>query len=279
MPLTFLCHQAVVLPLKIGAPRATSGTALVLGSMAPDVEYVLRGYPATVVSHTWVGQLTFCLPVTLALFWLVTTLIAEPAAANAPDIGELHLEDYALVRHQPSGAMHWAIVALSALAGSVSHLLLDGMDVAVGGIPYHALTASGVWIAVNVVFWVALAAITLALMRHIGRHRLMRRWTADRMVAGSGTADAAPRTGLPELAIRSTGPRNAGAFWGVVGLGIAMGAVLGAVFRRPGFHLHEHGTWVHIWLTSVAGGFIGLVLASAGWHVARARLIHPRGSE
>lgn len=279
MPLTFLCHQAVVLPLKIGVPRATSGTALVLGSMAPDVEYVLRGYPATAVSHTWAGQLTFCLPVTLALFWVVTTLIAEPAAANAPEIGELHLEDYALVRHQPSGASHWAIVALSALVGSVSHLLLDGIDVAVGGIPYHALTASLGWIAVNVVLWVALAAITLAFMRHIGRHRLMRRWTAERMDAGSLPADAASPSELPALDIRPRGPRNAGTFWGVVGLGLATGAVLGAVFRRPGFHLHEHGTWVHIWLTSVAGGFIGLVLASAGWHVARARLIHPRGSQ
>ena len=279
MPLTFLCHQAVVLPLKIGVPRATSGTALVLGSMAPDVEYVLRGYPATVVSHTWLGQLTFCLPVTLALFWVVTTLIAEPAAANAPAIGELHLEDYALVRHQPSGASHWAIVALSALAGSVSHLLLDGIDVAVGGIPYHALTASRGWIAVNVVFWVALAAITLALMRHIGRHRLMRVWAAERMDTASGRAEAVFRNGRPELAVRSSGPRSAGAFWGVVGLGIATGAALGVVFRRPGFHLHEHGTWVHIWLTSVAGGFIGLVLASAGWQVARARLIHPRGSQ
>ena len=39
MPLTFLSHQAVVLPLKLRAPRSVSGTAPVLGSVAPDVEY------------------------------------------------------------------------------------------------------------------------------------------------------------------------------------------------------------------------------------------------
>ena len=52
----------------MAAPRATSGTALVIGSMAPDVEYFLNGYPTSTVSHTWLGQLTFCLPVTLVLF-------------------------------------------------------------------------------------------------------------------------------------------------------------------------------------------------------------------
>src|SRR5690349_25113242 len=103
MPLTFLSHQAVVLPLKIAAPRAVSGTALVLGSMAPDVEYFLRGYPTATVSHTWLGQLTFCLPVTLLLFWIVTRVIAEPAAAHAPELGDLRLQDYALIARQPGG--------------------------------------------------------------------------------------------------------------------------------------------------------------------------------
>ena len=59
MPLTYLSHQSVVLPLKIAAPRAVSGTALVLGSMAPDVEYYLKGYATGGVSHTWPAQLTF----------------------------------------------------------------------------------------------------------------------------------------------------------------------------------------------------------------------------
>ena len=180
MPLTFLSHQAVVLPLKIGVPRATSGTALVLGSMAPDVEYFLRGYPTSTIGHSWPGQLIFCLPVTLALYWVVTRVIAEPAAAHAPEGGDLHLPDYALIRQQPVSARHWLIVAVSGLLGSASHVLLDRFSDRWGDMPYSALAASRTWIAVNVMLWIALAAITLLLMRYIGRHGLLRRWVAER---------------------------------------------------------------------------------------------------
>ena len=267
MPLTFLSHQAAVLPLKIAAPRATSGTALVIGSMAPDVEYLLRGYPTSVISHTWTGQLTFCLPVSIVLFLIVTRLVAEPAAANAPDWGQLRLEDYALLRQQPSSVLHWGIVALSALAGSASHVLLDAADVIIGGAPYHALNASLAWVLANVGFWGVLAAITIGIMRYIGRHRLLRRGAAQRTTAGTQAAR-----------IRPAGPRCAGAFWGWVALCSAVGAAYGVRYRLPGFDLHQMATWIHIWLCTVSASFTGLVLASAMWHIARHRRVHPIGN-
>ena len=263
MPLTFLSHQAVVLPLKVAAPRAMSGTALVIGSMAPDVEYFLRGYPTSLISHTWMGQLTFCLPVTLALFFVATRLIAEPASANAPRWGQLRLEEYALLRQQPSSARHWGIVSASALTGSSSHVLLDETDVLVGGAPYHALDASPGWILANLGFWVVLAAITIWIMTYIGRHGLLRRWAAARSPLG---ADA----GRPH----ARGPRRAAAFWGWVGLCAAAGAAYGVQYRLPGFHLNETATWVHVWLCTVSASFGGLVVASVVWHIARARRVH-----
>ena len=278
MPLTFLSHQAVVLPLKIGAPRATSGTALVLGSMAPDVEYLLRGYPTSTIGHTWVGQLTFCLPVTIALFWVVTRLIAEPAAANAPEGGDLHLPDYALLRQQPVSGRHWLIVAVSALVGSASHVVLDRITDGWAGMPYHALAAGRTWIAVNVGLWILLAAITLLFMRHIGRRGLLRSWVAER------SGDASPLDHIRMMSRRAAQPtgnaagssRSRVAFWGWVLFCMVMGAILGAYHRHPGFHLNEHGTWVHIWLCAVSGAFIGLVLASAAWHGARWRSVQLR---
>ena len=268
MPLTFLSHQAVVLPLKIAAPRATSGTALVIGSMAPDVEYFLRGYPTSTVSHTWMGQLTFCLPVSLVLFWVMTRLIAEPAAANAPDWGQLHLEDYALLRRQPTSVLHWGIVVASALIGSASHVLLDEVDVVIGGTPYHALGASLSWILANVAFWSVLAAITIAVMRYIGRHRLLRRWAAARPGVRSSPIDANAR-----------GPRSVAVFWGWLGLCAAAGAAYGIGYRLPGFHLDEPATWIHIWLCTVSAAFTGLVLASTVWHIARSRRVHLIGNQ
>src|SRR4051812_19906912 len=43
VPLTILAHQAAVLPLKLARPRWFDGTALVIGSMAPDLVFVLHG--------------------------------------------------------------------------------------------------------------------------------------------------------------------------------------------------------------------------------------------
>jgi hypothetical protein len=281
MPLTFLSHQAVVLPLKIKAPRVTNGTALVLGSMAPDVEYFLRGYPTGLIGHTWPGQVIFCLPVTLALFWVVTRIIAEPAAAHLPQGGDFHLPDYGLIRFQPTGWAAWAIIALSALIGSASHVVLDRATDGWDGVAYHALAASRAWIAVNVGLWVVLAGITLALMRYIGRNDLLRRWAAER--SGSQSDARTGRTAgdrtLPRASDADGTSGSAVAFWGWVALCAIAGAALGAYYRRPGFFLYEGAVWVHIWLCSVSGAFIGLVAASAAWRATRPRPVQLRGSQ
>ena len=41
MPFTFLAHQAPVLPIKARRPDRWDGLALVVGSMAPDLAYVV----------------------------------------------------------------------------------------------------------------------------------------------------------------------------------------------------------------------------------------------
>jgi len=278
MPMTFLSHQAVVLPLKIRAPGVTSGTALMLGSIAPDVEYFIRGYPTSGVGHTWPGQITFCLPVTLALFWVVTRVIAEPVAAHLPPGGELRLREYALIRRQPGTLRHWMIVAVSALAGSSSHVVLDMLTDGWGDVPYHDLSATPAWIAVNIGLWIVLAGVTLLLMRYIGRHGLLRRWAAQRSGEGvtGGIGGHAP-IDRPRIEYGESG--NVGVFWGWVLLCTVGGAIYGARTRLPGFHMNEHATWVHIWLVSVASAFVGLVLASLAWYGTRSRQVQLRGGQ
>ncbi len=292
MPLTFLSHQAVVLPLKLRAPHLTSGTALVLGSMSPDVEYFLRGYPTGTVSHTWPGLVTFCLPVTLVLFWIVTRIVAEPAAAHLPTGGDFHLPDYGAIRNQPSSLRHWAIVAVSALIGAASHVVLDKLS---GGwssryathfeswIPFDALPSDEAWVAAKLTSWIVLAIATLLMMRHIGRRGLLARWVAQRNAGRGGDVEVASRDrrAVPagDGAAHAHQAGSSLAFWGPVALAGIAGGALGALYRRSGFFMYQPATWVHIWLCAVSGAFIGLVLASAAWHAARWRSAQLRGSQ
>ena len=286
MPLTFLSHQAVVLPLKIAVPRWTSGTALVLGSMAPDVEYFVRTYPSGTVSHTWPGQVTFCLPVAVALYWIVTRIVAVPLAAHLPDAGALRLSEYARLEDQPAGGVYWLIVGLSSLVGSASHVVLDTLS---GGwsmyaatqygafFPFSAMRADWHWVAFKLTTWVVLALLTLAMMRYIGQRALLRRWAAERRPAAwNGPSLGDDRAGR---AAKPLGSRTSpDAFWAIVSVSAVVGGVLAAIFRRTGFYLHQPATWVHIGLAAISAGFIGLIIASLWWRRRIHRLSRLRGT-
>lgn len=68
MPLTF-AHPAAVLPFSRKS-KYIHFPALVLGSMAPDFEYFLRGQPIGAIGHTFSGFLTYNLPLVI-FFYLV----------------------------------------------------------------------------------------------------------------------------------------------------------------------------------------------------------------
>ena len=126
MPFTLLAHQAPVLPLKRWWPRLLSTAGLVVGSMAPDLEYFLRGTPVPIVGHSIVGQFTFCLPLTLAVVLLFERFMAAPLGEHLPDLGPIALRDVGLLAANRPTPRHLAIVAASALIGSLSHIFLDG---------------------------------------------------------------------------------------------------------------------------------------------------------
>jgi Domain of unknown function (DUF4184) len=62
MPFT-LAHPAAVLPLKRFCPRHLSFSALVVGSMVPDVGYLFSRFKVDEFAHTFVGSFGFSLPV------------------------------------------------------------------------------------------------------------------------------------------------------------------------------------------------------------------------
>jgi hypothetical protein len=110
VPFTFASHQGPVLPLKIAAPGLFDGTALAIGSMAPDLVFALHGSPWYVEAHALGAQFWFCLPLTIALTWLVKARVAGVLAPHLPGAGAFRLRDYGLLAAWPglSTARSWA---------------------------------------------------------------------------------------------------------------------------------------------------------------------------
>ena len=185
-----------MLPLKLWRPLWFDGVALCVGAAAPDLAYVLdgSGLPVWPFSHEWWGLLGWCLPVTMALGWVLRRA-APVVAAHLPAGGPLALRDYgALSAVRPP----WWVTAWSGVIGGASHLLLDGLDL---------LGPAGEWAG-----HVAGGGVTLAGLVHIGRSRLIERWHGP-----------APRL-----------PARHGRFWGTVAVvslaGCAVVPLLPAAF-------------------------------------------------
>jgi hypothetical protein len=119
-------HQAPVLPLKRWRPCWFSGLALVLGTVAPDLTFVLcldeYGMP---FGHSLVGLFVIILPLVIVLHALATGLVLPWLLPHLRGGAPFHL--HALARCRPvADAAGLARVALSALVGGATHVFLDG---------------------------------------------------------------------------------------------------------------------------------------------------------
>lgn len=126
MPWLAPSHQALVLPLKRWRPTWFSGLGLVLGTIAPDLVFILAldpdGSPA---SHSLAGQLFLTVPMVLVLHLLATALVLPWLLPHLP--GEEPLRLHALARSRPARSARDALrVAASGLVGGLTHVFLDG---------------------------------------------------------------------------------------------------------------------------------------------------------
>jgi hypothetical protein len=122
MPVTFFAHQAPVLPIARRWPHAVDGVAFVIGSMAPDMAYVISRSRFSVWGHGFPGIITFCVPVTFAVSWLVVRVMAPIVPDHLPDLGQFHLHDYrGLATHR----FHFVRFIVWAQLGALSHVFLD----------------------------------------------------------------------------------------------------------------------------------------------------------
>lgn len=127
VPVTFLAHQAAVLPIQRRWPRCVDGVAAVAGSAAPDLAYVTRGWWGPGGIPMWFdGHRLQNVLVTGAVASIIAALTRRVVLRVLPlalwDAGSLHLHDYrtlAFVRHR------WWVTFASALIGIATHLVLD----------------------------------------------------------------------------------------------------------------------------------------------------------
>ncbi|MEJ7811085.1 MAG: DUF4184 family protein [Gemmatimonadaceae bacterium] len=265
MPFTFLSHQAAVVPLKMARPRWFSGTALAVGSMAPDLEYFLRGQPLSAYGHIVRGQFTFCLPITLVVTWLITRVVARALGPALPDLGDLHLRDYQLAGARADTAWYWAAAVWSALIGSFSHLWWDGFthDYGAGVQRFEILQRSlgsvgGYTLYIYKILQhsstILGAALTLLALLAIGRRRSLVRWASLR-------AD----TALPHAA-----PAESRRFWGWCMVAALASAGAGAALAGGVAPWPSPWWWVAASFRAVVFGFAGLCVICALSPSARA---------
>jgi hypothetical protein len=115
-------HAAAVLPL-VRSPLPAS--ALVVGSMAPDLPYYLPWTPG-LVTHTTLAVVSTDLALG-ALVWAVWhAVLAAPALAVAPPGLRARLAGVPMgLRGRVSSAPSVALVALALVVGSATHVLWD----------------------------------------------------------------------------------------------------------------------------------------------------------
>ncbi len=122
VPITFFAHQAPVLPMVRRWPHAVDGVALVTGSMAPDLAYVLNGSRFDVWAHGWPGLLAFCVPVTVGISWVIARVLAPVVPCHLPMLGAFRLQEFrGLACHR----FRLVPMLLGAFLGAFTHVALD----------------------------------------------------------------------------------------------------------------------------------------------------------
>lgn len=129
MPLTFPSHAAAVLPLlHLPGARHLPASALVLGSTAPDLVYLVGTLGAA--AHHPGGLLGFCLPAGVLAFLYVEALVVPVVGpvllAVSPARARPTLARVLGPRPLPRTPVAWLLVLLALLVGAATHQIWDG---------------------------------------------------------------------------------------------------------------------------------------------------------
>lgn len=209
MPITAPAHQVVVLPLLGKRGARLAGTALLIGTVLPDLAFVVGGYALNVHSHRAYGPLIMA-PLGVFLYvWCEALLVRHlcPTRGLPTNVG-----DWA-----------WAMGAL--LIGAYSHILLDGFThpyMWPASVLYPADVAYFLQVAISIVG----SVIVLAWLRGRVRAPPARLWLGVTAGALVGLAIGLAIFGWPETR------REAQLLLAPFGYGVFTGATLALTRER-----------------------------------------------
>jgi hypothetical protein len=259
VPVTYFAHQAPVLGLKTARPSWVDGTAICVGSMAPDWSYALGRDWMPIPSHSMAGSVVWALPVAVAVT-LVVRNRAAAIAAHLPDLGPFRLRSYGVLgTRRPA----WWLTVLCAWIGAVSHVAIDSFThiyrrgsnlLGLNDVAFH-LGGRRI-LEAEVLQWfghLGGTAGSVVLLWLIGRRRLLDAWYG---------ADAVARVRRAETSAPERAGIALGALTGLF-LAAAWSAMSGAALRFAGPLGVAGGTMAASWLMAWLSARDGTVSAAS----------------
>ncbi len=124
MPYT-ISHAATVLPFSPWLARLRVLSAAVIGSMVPDLGYLMPEHPSRAITHSALSLFTFSLPLGLLCYWIFQRLMKTPLLTLLPDPAYLRWRPFAAPAALNS-PWQWLLAGCGVLVGAVTHLAWDG---------------------------------------------------------------------------------------------------------------------------------------------------------
>ncbi len=135
MPLSIFSHQAPGLILKIKFPKIFDGTALCLGALIPDFNFILDFFLNInfyVFTHSLIGQFLWTTPITILATFIFARYFGPFCARIAIKKSKFYaplryfgIDQWDHLRKKQYSRKSWTIIAYSALIGGITHVLLD----------------------------------------------------------------------------------------------------------------------------------------------------------
>ena len=125
MPFT-LAHPAAAVPLFRRLGKYGVLSALVIGSVTPDMHTLLLFHIGREQTHSLAGLFRFCLPVGFFCYLLFHLVLKLPLYSLLPHAVAARLAPYARLR-APLPKVPWTGVAVSLFFGALTHLAWDAL--------------------------------------------------------------------------------------------------------------------------------------------------------
>jgi len=124
MPLSS-AHPALVLPLCKLPKKIISTTAVIIGSISPDIEYFYHLRPKRTYSHLFAHAWWFDLLITIALCFIFHLVVRNPLIQNLPNFLRSRFESYQNFDWIAHFKNYLPAVLFSAFIGIYSHIIWD----------------------------------------------------------------------------------------------------------------------------------------------------------